>query len=497
MFGGVIGLDLGHTSLKLALCRRSLTGRVSVTSIEQALPAPEQAEAAPPSLPAALRELFQSHRLTGLPVVSALPGQSLLWRTLVLPFDDPAKVARVVPSEVENLLPFPLDELALAYRLFPEPVGKAARAGRSCTVLVAAVQKKDLRGHLDLLAEAGIRPVGVVPDGMALWSACAASVPLEDGQAHALIDLGATHTTVCVCHATAPPMLRAVDLGGWHLPGIPAATAPVEDAFEKGPGALFLDALVHELRLVFHAYEAQVKHPVVTVCLTGGAAQLPGLRDALNRRLGCDIRTPPHDPRFSIAHGLATAPARVRAASLLDFSAAAPLDAQRVHSRQRVRRLAAGLAAIVLLAAGDVGVRYYVKETRYQGLKQELRQRLLGQFPDAPVVDPLSQMKTALADATQQLRLLGADDPLVLPLLADLSRRLATEAPLQMHGLVVERRSIQLEAETNSFESVDVIKRALARAYGGGAVQTSDVRASAGPGRVAFKATIVPPASVE
>lgn len=84
---------------------------------------------------------------------SCLPGSSIVYKELQLPFTTYEKIALVVPFEVEPLLPFPLTDAVIDFIV----TGTDSEQNRS-QVLVAAVQKQHIINHLELYAQAGISP---------------------------------------------------------------------------------------------------------------------------------------------------------------------------------------------------------------------------------------------------------------------------------------------------------------------------------------------------
>jgi type II secretory pathway component PulL len=84
-------------------------------------------------------------------LVSALPGEFVAKRLLTLPFSDRRRLAQVVPFALEEHLPFPVDDAAVAF----------ARVGREdgkTLVIAAFARKDDLKSHLELLSRAGLNP---------------------------------------------------------------------------------------------------------------------------------------------------------------------------------------------------------------------------------------------------------------------------------------------------------------------------------------------------
>ena len=111
MIAECVGLDIGQTALKAVRFRRRLTGRESVEYFHQPIPYGRQEHTEPAYRTAMLRNFLWQNGLYGSgEIVTALPCQDVFVRTLSFPFRDASKLAQIVPFEMENLIPMPLED---------------------------------------------------------------------------------------------------------------------------------------------------------------------------------------------------------------------------------------------------------------------------------------------------------------------------------------------------------------------------------------------------
>ncbi len=227
----------------------------------------------------------------------------------------------------------------------------------------------------------------------------------------------------------------------------------------------------------------------------------------LAQRLELEHVSPPQlyrarfSPAYAVAFGLAVMGPSIGIRSPLGSrTRGSQIDLKRVMNttvaqRQDRRRhlWQTGLAGlvIVLLAVADLFVQATLKEARLHELKTELRSQFLAQFPGIKVVtDELDQAKS-LVQATRKTRdLLGGDQPQMLSVLADLVRNLPKGVPLKVGSLTIESLTIQIEAETDSFESVEKMKRGLLTFPGVREVTVQDARVGSTPNQVLFRMTV-------
>src|SRR5262245_18286059 len=98
-----------------------------------------------------IRRFLERHSLAGDTILTGLPGDSVTWRTFFLPFRDRKRLLQTIPFQLENQVPFGLDEV-----LIDHYVVNRDRSGT--TVLAALVLKRDLERHLETLQAAGVDP---------------------------------------------------------------------------------------------------------------------------------------------------------------------------------------------------------------------------------------------------------------------------------------------------------------------------------------------------
>jgi general secretion pathway protein L len=515
-----IGLDIGSTAIKAVRFRRGLSGRESVEYFHQKLPFAGAGATDQGRVVELLRAFVRRHRLGSALVVTALACRELFLRTLTLPFDDAEKVAQVAPFEMENLIPLPLEEVAVGCVLLgggAEGRGKAAAKSASSDVLVAAAPRATVTEHLKLLADVGIDPAVVHVDGLALFAVTqqlrreGAKVP----QNLAIIDLGATKTTLCLTHQGRPWTLRTIPWGGDRVTeGLIQDHRCSRAEAERRKRTLTADQiepwmapLVKDIQLTLHAYESATQTRLRQCWLSGGGAKVREMGDFLAGRLELDPVGPKEGfgadcPRvFSVAFGLAVRMAGPRrklrlhrpepdlALNLKQNIAGKP--AADADARRDLKLAALGGFVVLALGLADMSIRVSIKESRLR----ELKTALSGQFQQAFGVpaqagNELDQARAMLARTDKTLALLGGTGTQTVPTLAELIRRLPKGVSLKVVSLTVEQGTVHLEAETLSFDAVEKVKQALTAAPAFQEVTVSDARVGAAPTQVLFRVTM-------
>lgn len=536
MVTDTVGLDIGQTSIKAVRFCRTLTGRESLTCFQKKLRPPlgpsirangpqegeEDVRLRNRELAEQLRQFLKIHRLARSTLVTALPCQDLCVRMVTFPFHDPKKLAQVVPYEVEHLVPFSLDEIALDYAVLPSNQRKALpRQHPASDVVVAATPKSILAHHVHVFTEAGVQPAAIGVDALALYTFAEHLRRRLHGLSADLgvIDIGASKTTLCLIYQGKPWLMRTIPWGGHHVTralaeqhgcSITEAECRKRQLTAKQLQPL-LAPLVQDIRTSLHAYEASTHSRIRHCWFSGGGSEMKELPSYLWRELELDAihqsptTSPPCPGAFSVAYGLALSPrsswwgssqSSAQARTMINMKRVSATNTLQTKRKRRDLWLAAaGALFVLILALADLSVRVLLKESRAQALTSAVQAEFHKRFPGiVPVMDEREQAQMTLETIKKKLTYLGGDEPQIVPVLADFTRRLPKSVVLKVDALTIDPAALQLEAETNSFESVEKVKQALSAFPGAQEVTVSDAVVGASPDQVVFrvKVTLLP-----
>jgi general secretion pathway protein L len=508
---------MGQTAIKAVRFRRRLSGRESVEYFHLPLPYGKPVQNEPARLAGQLRNFLWQHGLYGSgDIVTALPCQDLFIRTLSFPFRDTAKLEQVVPFEVENLIPMALDDVAMGSVVLPPRGPGANHKLKGADVLITAAPKDKVAEHLKFMASADLKPAAIGVDGMALYSV---TKFLQEEGAHvpgdlAIIDVGATKTTLCLIQEGRPVVLRTVLWGGNHLThalAVRYACSFAEAERRKRAMAVqeidgWLEPLLKELRVSLHAYEGSAHQRLSHCWVSGGGSKLRELSGRVAHELGLTPVGPRQGfgancPRaFSIAFGLAIHPKIVRprwkakaigSDLALDLAATAEATSARSIESRQDRRLALwGGLILAVLALADLSVRLMVKQATLTDLKEGLHAQYVQHFGEgASPGQELDVARSRVAQLDKNLAVIDRSRNSVLMNLSDLAKQLPAGIPLLIRELTVEGVSVHLEGETNSFDSVEKLKQAFASNQLFQGVAVTDTRVGATANQVVFRLT--------
>jgi len=523
----ILGLDIGSSCLKAVSLRKKWMGLEWAGGFKKDWPRIQDPFDWAKEPFSGLKEWIAEHRFSTDRVVVSVPVHLVSLRMLVLPFEDARKLEKVVPFEIEGLLPYSLEEVVVDYQVTEVVDGKSH-------LLVAAVPRSLMKNYLDHLTRAGINPESVELDGMALMNLARHVFPGSPGAPDrgdgdtAVLDIGASKTIVCILHRGQPRFLRTLLWGGRDVTAAVSEAcgiSPAEAEEMKRQGGLVddgvssvrpngisqaigraLQPLVSELVRTFHVYQTQEATPdrsdITEVVLYGGGSQLKGLESYLESELGVHATTHTPkiassngnrwDPALALSLGLALKGTQLADGSRMNFRKGEfAYGRETAASRSRARYVWVGALLVAAVAAADLYMKYNLQVGKYERLRTQVREEFHAMFPDVKnVVDEVQQAKTAVADMKKKSTLFGLGDWTPLQLMAELTRRMPPSVKIEVQDFVIEQGRLRLEAETDSFESVDKIKGALGQFEAFKDVTVSDAKVSADQARVRFRLTM-------
>jgi general secretion pathway protein L len=132
--------------------------------------------------------------------------------------------------------------------------------------------------------------------------------------------------------------------------------------------------------------------------------------------------------------------------------------------RKEIQRVAVFLIVILALGTAYFGVDYYLLKQQYKMLDTQITGIYRGTFPDERrIPDPVKQMKVKIAEmkgSAFSLPGTGGDQRIV-DLLRDISLKIPRSLDVTVTTMVVDPETVKIKGETDTFNTVDIIKRRL------------------------------------
>ncbi len=304
----IVGLDLGHQVVKAV--------EISMEGAEPVITGFARAEVPTGGdRTQAIAQVFQQGRFRSKNVVTSVSGQSVVVRYVPMMVMSEAELRQAVRFESDKYLPFEADEVQIdCQRLKRKPPASAegAAAGQEqMNVVIAACKKSAVEDQIREIARQGLHPLAVDVAVFALanaWELCGLSeVNAADGEGRclALVDVGASCTSINVLCGGETCFSREIGIGGQDMTQATARRLSVEnaeaEAIKKNPSGReaeigraitpVLEDLLSELSLSLDYVENREGLRVEEVLLSGGGVLAPGVVSFLEQATGRTART--------------------------------------------------------------------------------------------------------------------------------------------------------------------------------------------------------------
>ena len=207
-----VGIDFGSAELKAAQFAPSPRGPVLEHVYKVPTPANSIKDGVvtdPPLVGEALRQLIAEGAFTARRTVSAVAGPTVVIRQVTMPAMSERELRESTKYEAERFLPYSVDEAQIDARI----LGKTDD-GQNMDVLVVAAQKDLVLSQASAIQSAGLTASVIEVEPLAMVRAM---IPADDaryGQNIAIINVGASNTSINITKAGLVPFTRNVQIGG-------------------------------------------------------------------------------------------------------------------------------------------------------------------------------------------------------------------------------------------------------------------------------------------
>ena len=307
-----VGLDIGSSAVRAVQITLAGRGPATLDRLGQVL-LPQGAvrdgeivDQAP--VVEALRSLWTRYGLKQRRVHLGVANQQVVVRQMDLPYLPDAELRQSLEFQAQDAIPIPVDQAILDFHTLEHY--EAEGGNRFSRILLVAAQRQMVDTILEVVNAAKLEPVGLDLDAFAMLRSLAPESVLETEGGEMIIDVGASVTNIVVHENGVPRFVRILLMGGaaitdslvsargldWDDAEDLKARTGMSDEYAMAaaddPASIVTERalrFVDEIRGSLDYYSAQTDSvPVRRAVISGGASQLPGLRE----RLGETLRMP-------------------------------------------------------------------------------------------------------------------------------------------------------------------------------------------------------------
>jgi type II secretion system protein L len=420
----IVGLHIEQTRISASVVEKGFRS----TELKGSFSASFRTEA---ELSAILKE--RSGDWAGAKIVVSIPGDRFSQRLLHFPFNDRKRLEKALPFELEDSLPYALDDVVIDHLVVGE-IAQDGKAKGETPVLGIMLPKKVLRQQLDVLAAGGLDPQAIVPSLTGL-AAVSRMVPTQG------VVLFIAGNDLCLKNNEMVVAFRS-----FSASQATGGAAHTLQALETAHGVKVEKVLV-----------LGNEHPAgwgdLGIALEHVAPEYNGKKVEEPVSLGLALSGEINFRKGEYAYRLAD---------------------EGTRKRKRTLIIAGVLAA--MLAAANLGVKIYVVQSGYGRLDREIKGIYQQLFPqEAAPGDPVRFLRDKLANARKQFGVLGSGGS-ALDAMRAVTEGIPKEVRVSFSEFNLEGDRLKLQGDAPSFESVDKIKAELQKVPSFGEVTVLDTR---------------------
>ena len=466
MSGNILGLDINEDFVSAVQVTSGLKGFQVLSRAAVMIDGDN-------NLDKALEEISQNMDMKSDICMASISGGAVLYQNLVMPFKEPKKIKQTLPFEMEDLVPFPIDDIVIDFNII--------KVSEQSEVLAISARKSLISECLERLKKLGVSPylVDIRPVPIALWLLSQRETPDEG----LLLDIGLNGFTIVLFMERRIALARYVSLDGGfksrpNLNGMGEGDAPKREEIDS-----IFQALSVTVNNCLRSFSWRIDRKIEPekIFLTGIGSVHKETEDIISRYIGLPVEriNVSKDKRIHMDYGMEALwdPALMDGALSL-----AVREIKKGHGYnlrkgefaikkgifkrgKELRRLGIFIMIILLLLLIDLGTGHLLLKREYKAARQRCAELYNRSFPDAKnVKEPLLEMKQKISELEKSAAILSRDinrEQKILDIFNDISRRIAATSDVDIKSMDISGETVHISGETDSFNTVNSIKSDL------------------------------------
>ncbi len=295
-----LGVDIGTTSIKVCLLKTTKEGRFALSGLacrsydHDLLHDGNIIDR--PFVAREMKDLLRAGSIRTRNAASALSSYSVITKRVTMPFLEKEALESAVMIEVENIIPFPLNDIYYSYYI----MGADEEKERMMNLLIVAAKKEIVEGYINTFELAGLNLCVLDVDIFAITNLIE---QIYAPESHSILaaDIGASVTNIAIVKGVNIEFTREILVGGKHVTHELAKPQKLdygetEEKKLKGnyeaAGVLneFVANISSEISKTVNFYVATKPREVVgKIYLTGGSSLVPGLKEQIESDTGIGV----------------------------------------------------------------------------------------------------------------------------------------------------------------------------------------------------------------
>ena len=423
----------------------------------------------------ALKTMSKHLSLKADTYISTIPGELVSYRNLHMPFKNTKKIKQTLSYEIESMVPFPVEDLVVDFTFIDQQ--------DQGDILAASIGREYISEYLVSLQNHGVDPdildISGVP--IVLWLLRQAEIP-DDG---ILFQMGQKRTTIVLYLKRRISLIRSFAFCNGLMPEAMSNSKTNKNTQSQEAEQIVscFESFCKNVRNTLHSFEYQNNKKVKPekIFITGIGSVYPQALGLLERFLAIpveEINVAGGDPTIHVNENIAQSwnPATMDGALALTLRGNRQglglnfrkdefeIKKTDTKFKREIRRASIFLIIILSLLITFFGIDYYFLKKRYTMLEKQITETFRQTLPDVKrIVDPVQQMKIKITQIKKSAFSLPgiAGDYNVVDLLRDISLKVPESLNVTVMSMVVDPEAIKIKGETDTFNTVDIIKKGL------------------------------------
>ncbi len=210
---GVIGLDIGSSSIKLV----ELGESKSAYKLQNLGIAPLPPEAIVDgalmdsvTIIDTIRELIANTKAKTKDVITSVSGHSVIVKKITLPLMSDSELEESIQWEAERYIPFDINEVNIDFQIF----GSSSENPEVMNVVLVAAKKDIINDYVSVIIESGLNPVIIDVDAFAIENMLSVNYEMEKDETVAMANVGASITNINILKNNMTAFTRDIFKGG-------------------------------------------------------------------------------------------------------------------------------------------------------------------------------------------------------------------------------------------------------------------------------------------
>jgi len=303
----LVGLDIGSRSIKAAEIIETKRGnRLDNFGIVDIAPGliEENTIRDPEGVADAIRNLMRSHGIREQNVAVSIGGYSAIVKPISVDLMSEEQLEESIRDVAEQYVPYDTSDIDLGSDI----VGESKTDPNKMDVILVAAKRPLVPDYVDLVRMAGLNPMIVDHELLALQNIFEMNYERPEGSV-ALIDIGASKTSLNILKEDAPVITREVPQGCGQIDqkiiSDLGCTYEEAEAIKKGDSSdsistadlrgiirsVVIEWCSEMRRALDFFYQTYAEDSIDTIYLSGGGAHMKEFHQRLSQEAGADVET--------------------------------------------------------------------------------------------------------------------------------------------------------------------------------------------------------------